>query len=384
MRLIRQAGLLWAGTIMLLAVATMFVFTDLRRYNGADLPFAYDPGFMRVGPGGWQVEGDAAGVSVESGTLRLRNGTPGATLTLRQVWPLPPGAPRAFRVAATIATRAVSGGPAVVAFVADTDTRPGQPSTAHRLAVLRGSQGPDRYVDRFEFPRSAREAELVIRLLHATGEVAVRGLEIRALEERALVGAARAGLQAAWGVALLAGCWLFWRGVDDRRAAVALLGAGGAGLVLLLLPQTGRNAVIDPLASRLPEGLLDSEAVGDLGHVVIFALLGLLVRLSHRREPAWRQVLLLVALAGIAELLQFLTELRSPDWGDWATNAVGALAGWLPVAVWLRLRERPLAAQRCSSTTLPPQAAKQRRWSASQVSSSVVAQERRSQKRRVQ
>lgn len=365
MRLIRQAsphaGLLWAAVVAALAAATLFVFTDLRRYNLGPPPFAYDPGFDRLATGGWEIEGDRAAVSVEGGTLRLRNGLPGASLALRQAWPLPAGGPHAFRVAATVATSEVAGGRAEVAFLADADIRRGQLHAFHQLAVLRGSTAPARYVARFEFPGTAREAALVIRLTHATGELTLRDVEIRALEERALVVAGRAVLQAGWGLALLCGCWLFWRGVDSPRAAVALAAAAGAGLVLLLLPQAGRNAIIDPLTASLPGGLLDGEAVGDLGHLAIFAAAGLLVRLSRRREPAARQLPLLIVLAGVAELLQFLTELREPDWDDWATNVLGALAGWLPAVLWVRFQEGQFATQRGAATTLPPQAAKQRR-----------------------
>lgn len=378
----RYAGPIWAGAVLILAVATLVVFTDVRRYNRADLPFAYDPAFSEIGSPDWRIEGDPAGVSAEGGTLRLRNERAGKSLTVRRAWRLSADGPRAFRLAATISTRDVTGGPAQVAFLADTDTRRGQLNTAHYLAVLHGSRGSARYVDRFEFPRGARTVELVVSLSGAKGEIAVSGLEIRALAERGLVGIARAGLQAAWGVVLILGCCLFWRGVDDLRAGLALLAGCGMGLLLLLLPQTGRNAVIDPLTTHLTAGLLDGEAVGDLGHFLIFALGGLLVRLSRRRDRAWVQLLLLAALAGVAELLQFLAELRSPDWWDAATNAMGGLAGWLPAMLWLRRQDGQLATQRRSSTTLPPQAAKQSRLSASQAASSILGHSGRGQVRR--
>ena len=61
-------------------------------------------------------------------------------------------------------------------------------------------------------------------------------------------------------------------------------------------------------------------------------------------------------------MLQFLAELRSPTLDDWATNALGALLGWLPAMAWLWWRqEGQFATQRCSSITVPPQPAKQRR-----------------------
>jgi hypothetical protein len=140
-----------------------------------------------------------------------------------------------------------------------------------------------------------------------------------------------------------------------------LASAAAGGLALLLLPEGARNAIVEPLADKVPRHLLDSQQLADLGHFVIFAAAGFLVRLSRRRDAAWRQLLLLLVLAGLTELLQFLAELRSPTWGDGLTNAAGALAGWLPAMLWLRLQDGQFATQRRSSSTLPPQAAKQRR-----------------------
>ena len=98
-----------------------------------------------------------------------------------------------------------------------------------------------------------------------------------------------------------------------------------------------------------------------LGHVAIFAAAGLLVRLSRRGDPWLPQLALLLAFAGLSEVLQYLAEMRSPAQDDWAVNATGALAGWLVAMAWLRWRqEGQFATHRRSSTTLPPQAAKQR------------------------
>ena len=68
------------------------------------------------------------------------------------------------------------------------------------------------------------------------------------------------------------------------------------------------------------------------------------------------------AAAANKEQQQLMAELRSAELDDWLTNTAGALAGWLPAMLWLRLRQDgQFATQRGSSTTLPPQAAKQSR-----------------------
>ena len=85
------------------------------------------------------------------------------------------------------------------------------------------------------------------------------------------------------------------------------------------------------------------------------------MRLSRRREPWLPQLALLIGLAGLSEVLQFLAELRSPALGDWLTNALGALARLGGGQAWLWWRQDgQFATQRRSSTTVPPQPAKQR------------------------
>ena len=130
-----------------------------------------------------------------------------------------------------------------------------------------------------------------------------------------------------------------------------------------------------PLLALVPARLVGLDLLADLGHFVIFAVAGFLLRLSRRREPWWIQAAFLVALAGLSELLQFLAELRSPSLDDWLTNAAGAFTGWLPAMGWLMLSQvGQLDTQRCSSTTVPPQAAKQRRYAAAQPSSATGEQ----------
>jgi hypothetical protein len=367
--------LAWLLTALLLAATTLLVFGELRRYNLEPVPWPIDPRFERLAAGataaaptpGWQVEGDArGGVTARDGVLRLRSDDPNGVVGVRQRWRLDPDGPRAFRLAATLGAEAIKGGRAgKVSLVADADIGRGDLTAAHQLAALGGTRAPARYVAQFEFPRETREIELAIRLRHAKGTLSVRDLQLVALRERWLVRAGRLVLPPFWAVTLIAGCWLFARGVDGRRSGLLLAVAGGGGLVLLLLPQTWRDAVIEPLAGLVPDHLVSTEQLGDLGHFAIFAVAGLLVRLSRRRDPWWAQLLLLIGLAGLSELLQHLAELRAPTLADGLTNAAGALVGWLPAAWWIRRRRRrqegQLATQRLSSTTVPPQSAKQPR-----------------------
>ena len=133
-----------------------------------------------------------------------------------------------------------------------------------------------------------------------------------------------------------------------------------AGLVLLLMPAADRDLSLGWLAGRLPAPLAGPEPLADLGHLVIFAVLGCFLRLGRRADPWPAQLLLLVALGGLSEILQYLAVMRSSSLGDWAANAAGGLVGWLLGLAWLAWRqEGQFATQRRSSTTVPPQPAKQ-------------------------
>ena len=84
-------------------------------------PWPFDPAFATIadgtapdrGPGdapaGWQVEGARSGITVENGTLRLRNDDPEAGVGIRQLWQLAEDGPRTFRLTATVASDAIQG-----------------------------------------------------------------------------------------------------------------------------------------------------------------------------------------------------------------------------------------------------------------------------------
>ena len=373
-----NATALWLVAAALLAALTLLAFTHLRQFETVATPWPFDPAFATIadgtapdrGPGdapaGWQVEGARSGITVENGTLRLRNDDPEAGVGIRQLWQLAEDGPRTFRLTATVASDAIQGtrnGFRVgeISLVADADIARSYFHPLHRLAGLRGTKRPAVYVDYFKFPSAARQVELAIRLRHATGELRVANLQVVGLGERPWFGEVRRALQIAWAVMLAAGLWLFGRGIDHRGSALALALAAGGGAVLLLMPEGMRDSTLVRLADYLPRKLGSIDALSYLGHFLIFAVAGFLLRLSRRADPWLLQILLLVGLAGLSELLQFLAELRTPTLDDWATNALGAGLGWLPALAWLWWRqEGQFATQRRSSITVPPQPAKQR------------------------
>ena len=361
---------LWLVAACLLSLVTWAVFAVPRHYQPVPAAWPLDPRFEALATAGgsadpmtgWAIEGDPAGVTVRDDRLHLRNDDAGRSVGVRQVWRLDPDGPHAFRLVATVGGAAIAGqGPGAhlgeVTLAADGAPQPG---VLQRLLGLAGTRATARYVAQFTFPAGTERLELAIRLRQVAGELTVGDLKLVALAEQPWFVAARQALRLAWLVALPLGCWLLLRGIDHRPSGVALGLTGAASFVLLMMPATDRDESLGFLARRLPAALAGTEPLADLGHVVIFAALGCFLRLGRRADPWPAQLLLLVALGGLSEIVQHLAVMRSSSLGDWAANAAGGLFGWLLATFWLAWRqEGQFATQRRSSTTVPPQAAKQ-------------------------
>lgn len=367
-----RPAVLWLVTALLLSLVTWAVFAVPRHYQPVPAAWPLDPRFQALATAGgsadsatgWAIEGEPAGVTVRDGRLQLRNDDPGRSVGVRQVWRLDPDGPHAFRLTATVAGEVIAAqtpGPHLgeITLAADGEGAP-QPGVLQRLVGLAGTRAQARYVELFTFPAGTERVELALRLRQVAGELTVGDLKLVALAERPWFAVARQLLRLAWLVVLPLGCWLLLRGIDHRPSGVALGVTGVASFVLLLMPATDRDESLGFLARRLPAALAGTEPLADLGHVVIFAALGCFLRLGRRADPWPAQLLLLVALGGLSEILQYLAVMRSSSLGDWAANAAGGLFGWLLATGWLAWRqEGQFATQRRSSTTVPPQAAKQ-------------------------
>jgi hypothetical protein len=78
----------------------------------------------------------------------------------------------------------------------------------------------------------------------------------------------------------------------------------------------------------------------DIEHVVLFAGLGFSWRLLMLGTRGWVLFLVLVALALVTEVMQYMTIGRTPRWSDARDDVVGAALGLLlavPVAALVRL-----------------------------------------------
>ncbi len=86
-------------------------------------------------------------------------------------------------------------------------------------------------------------------------------------------------------------------------------------------------------------------------HLVSFGVLAALALTAHWPLPRWGVVLLMVAYAGVTELVQGLVPLRTPEWADWLQDLAGigvaSVVCWLVAIAVGRRAKLALQAQPC-------------------------------------
>jgi len=132
-------------------------------------------------------------------------------------------------------------------------------------------------------------------------------------------------------------------------ARIALLLALALVSVFMVVPYPA----LDLLRSENPSideaaNLLLSIVPGvDLGHVVAFGALGVLVKISYPRLPARSAAAVLVAVATVLELLQVWSPGRDPEVIHALLDVIGGLSGFgFAYAVGTALRPENTGARR--------------------------------------
>ena len=128
-----------------------------------------------------------------------------------------------------------------------------------------------------------------------------------------------------------------------KRLRWVVFGLSVVGLVVVVMLTSAEMAEIRrdlPVLSRSMSWLERVWPGGpDLEHVLLFAGLGFFWRLLMLRTRWWVLFLVLVGLALITEVMQYMTVGRTPRWSDARDDVVGAALGLLlavPFAVVLR------------------------------------------------
>ena len=128
-----------------------------------------------------------------------------------------------------------------------------------------------------------------------------------------------------------------------KRLRWVVFGLSVVGLVVVVMLTSAEMAELRrdlPMLSRSMSWLERVWPGGpDLEHVLLFAGLGFFWRLLMLRARWWVLFLVLVGLALITEVMQYMTVGRTPRWSDARDDVVGAALGLLlavPFAVVLR------------------------------------------------
>lgn len=189
-------------------------------------------------------------------------------------------------------------------------------------------------------PPGSHGAFLVAELVRAKGELQLDELSLVPLRERPLFRLARAALIFGW---IVVGGWTVLRLLALLRSpllAGALGLAASAAIVLLVLPRSPEQQLLHELAQLLGLGSVDPGALGDLGHVLMFAALALVATAAVRGLSPWIVLLTLAIAAPLAELVQLVTIGRSAEAADALRNLLGVAVGG---GLGLLLRRLPRA-----------------------------------------
>ena len=184
-------------------------------------------------------------------------------------------------------------------------------------------------------PNNAVEAVLVVRLHRASGQLQLRSLHVQALGEPAAYRITRQALVVAW-----IG-WLIWGGLLVRSQVppwilLALTVGGMLAGALFMAPHEVRQVLIGSTAELI--GWHGRTGwLAKLGHFLIFATMSGVSRLALARVPWMVLLILLVLLAGVGEMVQFLAVDRSPSLRDWAINNAGVFTGFAAASLMLWL-----------------------------------------------
>lgn len=329
------AVLRWFLCAILLCFLTIMLMGQLPRATalGPVQKITFEPDASGL-PRGWLIDG---AVTAGDGSLRLQADAQNPNAIARLVLPLSPDE-LAIEVALEARVTGVQPGDQpwerarLLLTGRDRDGRM-LATRSDDLVRSAGSGGWQRFAGTLLLPPGAVDGLVVARLQKAPGLFEIRGLTLQPMGEWLGHTLLLWGTAAAWALLLLWGAGLVQARLQPSSVAVLGLVVLGT-VVLLLIPHEWRQRVLIEGAS-LAGWRVGTEMVAKLGHFAIFAALAFLARLLAPRTAAGLQLALLVLLAGIGEVLQYLAADRSPGLKDWAINSGGVLTGFVAGSILL-------------------------------------------------
>lgn len=327
--------------LLALCVGTVVFFSFFPRYQSVGPELLRDPEF-KEGFAHWTRSGRGK-AHVADGVALLRADAPSADVALRQSLS-EPGRFRLLRLSAQMEAGNIRPGTRFfqkgrLALISLDGQRRMLP-VPHVAADLTGTRPWRRYEQVFRVPKAARELQVSVQLIGATGTLTVRQPSLREVREREAFVVYRGIGLIAWAAALV---WLALPLIPQLRwdlphllvyAAVASIFIG------VLLPvdwkvelETGIGSALihgfagDGAVSQLGMRALASGLFSKLGHVAFFALLAFAVRWAYFQERFWRLLPSLAIFAAVSEVLQFFVDGRLPRVSDVFIDCVGLVLG---------------------------------------------------------
>ncbi len=324
-----------------LCAATVTLFTFLPRYIPAGPPLVAgidltDPSWLRFG--------DASQITTPENIVQISNDETGVTVGIRRHLPVPEGA-TLVQVEIEAAVKNVSRDLVLKQearlFLAGR-TADGRYlwEQRHEIAALSGSRGWRPVTRTFEVAPDAASLAIGAQLTGATGTLGIRNLTVRPVTEQAVFPYLANGLLILWGITGVAIGFILLRRMQSRWSRFAVAGVAAVAVGVTMAPGKTRRFLVDyvigipmdavpkAMAISLNESFRQIPVPMDkLGHVLLFAALAALVRLSRRGDRIDLQATALLLFAATTEVLQFYAIDRSPAVSDWLLDAAGIAIG---------------------------------------------------------
>jgi hypothetical protein len=344
-----RALMLAIGLAALLALLTIATFAYLPRYQ-ADGRSVLDNADFRDGFRGWRTAGLVTLDEAEVGHAILQNHDPPREVYLRRAISLPPG-PISLRLSADVATSAVEHGrepwqTARVYLIPGTSAGAALRQDARNLASLVGTTPRQHFEAVFDFV-GAPEMMLGIDL-PTSGRIEIANLGLAIVDERTSFRLAAALLVCGWSLLAFRVASGVYRGVRLPLVRNWLVGVLSVLVAALFVPATLRRELIDRLAVGFGIPMPDPDV---FGHVLVFALPALLVRIGRPRAPLLVHLACWLLVGAAVEVLRLFAPDRSPDAASWLISATGTVLGLAVAQIGLRLQRW---VERIGSATRPP------------------------------
>lgn len=350
----------YPGVVFAYCLCNLLFFATVQSYGtlGGEL---LDNGDFVRGFAGWNLQGAAAGVTLEGGALSITHPTTAST-TIAQCWPAAE-LPRPLLLSAEGRSQGVQPGieswhQARIDLVGYDAGDKGLYKIRTRLLSLQGDHPWQTAQALFQVPLEAQRICVEISLYHASGRFQARHLTLSQGAETLRHKIGRRLLLAGWlGLSL----WLLpplYRLYRQRRLGRGVLLIASLILIGVLLPHEMRQqleAGALHILSGIGLSMASSEVAGATGgwallpaqwdlskfsHLLGFALLASLFGADREIAPG-RRLVLLLALAVATETLQFFVPMRTPRLSDLVVDGIGIGLGLGLTALWLHNRASP-------------------------------------------